>query len=162
MGNRRRRLLLALSLVVVVVVGLGGIVLATGNLFGPAGAQRNDIGDRLVSWTASAKVGDHIALTDLTDFTWDRVLIGGPYSLDESVHEQLGFAWDIEKAPSHLNEGLNILAFADGDHVVAWSVVSRRSDIWMPRGEDPSVFDAGGAELFWDGHQLVPGGYYPY
>jgi len=160
--GRRLRGFVVLSLIASLVLIGGGLTIASGQLLGPAGAQRDDIGERLVSWVGNAKVGDHIALADLTDFTWDRVLIAGPYSANTQAQEQLGFAWDVEKAPSYTNEGLNVLAFADGDHIVAWSVVRRSADIWMPDGEDPSVYGRGEAELFWDGHRLVPAGYYPY
>lgn len=137
------------------IVLLSTSFLVACQLLGPGGAQRSDIGGRLVSWAATAKPGDHIALKDLTDFTWDRVLVGGPYAVNSEVEEQLGFAWDVTQLPSYTREGLNFLAFAAGDHVVAWSVVSQLADFHMPRGEDPSVYPNDADVFVWNGHELV-------
>jgi hypothetical protein len=126
-------------------------------LSGPAGEHRNDIGTALVNWTMTAKSGDQIALRDLTDFDWDRVLVGQSYYPNEYAEHDLGFAWDAEKLPSYTNEGLNFLAFVAGDRVVAWTTVTRLADIAVPSGGDGAFLTGKDSALFvWDGAKLDP------
>jgi hypothetical protein len=109
----------------------------------------------LVHWTTTANAGDTIALSDLTDFDWDRVLAGQAYYTNGDAVDDLGFAWEAQKLPSYTNDGLNFLAFVAGDQVIAWTTVTRIADIpFPPLGS--FVSDKASAVFVWDGNQLVP------
>jgi len=58
---------------------------------------------------------------------WQRVCVLGPYSNNETASQTLGFAWNVESRSSiRSSDGISVLAFVEGNEVVAYAEHERR------------------------------------
>ena len=138
---------------------LAPVVLVGCQFMGPAGVRRDDIGSQLHDWTTRAQIGDTIAIADLTDFAWERLLVAGPYTSNDDVQKLLGFAWDIEKTPAGTNDANGLIAFVSDHQVAAWSDVGWATvEGLVPENENAIVVAKDAAVFAWNGIQLVPTG----
>ena len=92
----------------------------------PGGKQVPMVGRFIQEWAFSAEAGDHLTISDVTDFGWDRVLFVAAYASDKDPREQLGFSWNVDDWTSS-NEGSNLIGFVSGQRVVVWTSMSA----WM-------------------------------
>jgi hypothetical protein len=77
--------------------------------------------DALVTEIRSAADGDEIDLNQVFDSGWDRLVIFGPYSDNQSARDELGFALNIEElSPWSNTEGGAVFVFAQDDRMVGW------------------------------------------
>ena len=59
-------------------------------------------------------------------FKYERVCILGPYTLNESAEQALGFYWDVEKETEiSSNDGINLIAFIKENKVISYIEHSR-------------------------------------
>jgi len=62
-----------------------------------------------------------ITLTDLTDFTWERVVFLGPYTSRETANKALGFDWpNFEDSGIKSTDFYNLIVFAGENRVLHW------------------------------------------
>ncbi|KYD05512.1 membrane lipoprotein lipid attachment site-containing protein [Heyndrickxia sporothermodurans] len=72
------------------------------------------------------KGGSHeIDLNSLTDFTWDKAFIFPPYTVQESINEQLGTKF---KDPSNIDrrDDIYLLVFLQKSKVVQYAEINRQ------------------------------------
>ena len=118
----------------------------------PQGQHRQEIGGQVESWATNSNIGRRLVLSDVATFDWDRVLILAPYATDQEARNQLGFAWNVEDWSS-MNEGMNLVGFALDKHIVAWTSVSRLTELLPhPTTEgDTLLLSRDAAVLTWTG-----------
>ena len=63
----------------------------------------------------------YIDLAKVSDASWDRVCIIGPYALNKTAEDLLGFKWDIEENTEITsNDGITLLIFVKNKQVVEY------------------------------------------
>lgn len=67
-----------------------------------------------------------IDLSVVEPASWDRVCVLGPYTLNETAEEILGFKWDAEAMTSIAgSDGINVLVFVQKQQVIAYAEHAR-------------------------------------
>jgi len=61
--------------------------------------QQREFASKLYSTIQNASQGDssNFAMSDVTNFTWDKLFIFGPYTPAEEIEKALGFSWPPAK-----------------------------------------------------------------
>jgi hypothetical protein len=97
--------------------------------------------NRLLTATAKRKT---FQISDLTDFSWDRVLLFHPYTPADRIQRELGFDWQNSVVGQlESNDGFELLIFVERSNVVQFVRVRRIIADWdvgdkvdYKRGED--------------------------
>ena len=65
-------------------------------------------------------------------FHYEKVCILGPYTVNKSAEQALGFYWDVEKETEISgNDGINLIAFIKENKVISYVEHSRgKGDFW--------------------------------
>ena len=121
----------------------------------PTGERRQDVGDAIAAWARSAQPGDRLDLAEVAAFAWDRAAIFSAYAEPEIAPEVLGFAWNIDDAPTYWSDGGTLIGFADGDRVVAWTIVPNDAGFGFQYEGDGIAIGRQDAALVWNGSSFV-------
>ncbi len=93
--------------------------------------QRRQLAARLTATieATAQSTPSRFAMTNATDFTWDRLVIAGPYTTHGEVEAALGRPWLCIPSPTYdLNaeNGVSLLVFANSKgRVIRWCNISR-------------------------------------
>jgi hypothetical protein len=120
----------------------------------PDPRHRPEIGAAIEARVEQAHPGDHLALSDIATFDWDRIVILPPYASNQMA-AGLGVAgWDVEKSPTFTSESGNLVGFVQGETLVAWTVVGRRADLPPAQTGSPLALSRHDAVFIWSGSKL--------
>lgn len=96
-----------------------GIALLTIGCKNTEQAKENKQISVLIDQQFNQKNLSYIDLAKVSDKSWDRVCIIGPYALNKAAEEVLGFKWDIEKNTEITsNDRISLLIFVKNNQVV--------------------------------------------
>ena len=95
-------------------------------LFLSACADRNNQINAQIEAQLHAKPLGPLNLALVGPSSWERVCILGPYTTNEHAEKVLGFKWDATgKTSIGGNDGINVLVFAKGHQVIAYTEYPR-------------------------------------
>jgi hypothetical protein len=96
----------------VVVVYVIGLALA-------ACSQSDRNLQRRIAREAHQSAGTLVRLASLTEFSWERLYVFGPYASQEVIDRELGFSWSAAASTGIFDsDGIALLVFVDGGEVV--------------------------------------------
>jgi len=121
--NHRMLVAAAVALAVVVVVGLALLGLRPG----PSADLERVVAGRPTSPRA--------AFTE-AGITASRACVFGPYSTEDAIADELGFAWEEAASTGiDVSDAYELVVAADAERVIAWALVTRPSGSDLVRGE---------------------------
>lgn len=100
---------------------------------GPEGSPGDLERELSEALSSPARRTEPVAITEVADFEWDRLVFLCPYDSESEADKRLGFSWDA--FPGQLDdEGRSMFVFVGGDAVAQWAYVSRA--VADPCGEE--------------------------
>ncbi|KAB2334522.1 hypothetical protein F7731_15045 [Cytobacillus depressus] len=92
-------------------------------------AQENMKLEQVIHSIVEDKNNSQFNLNPLTDFSWDKAQLFGPYTTKEIIEESLGVSYDGQTGGIDYREDIFLLVFLHEDKVVQYAILDRQGAV---------------------------------
>ena len=123
MKNKWKRaiIFILVAIVCMIIVGVIGVNLLSDKCYSYLDNTKNPLANNFET-AVSQYQARHLSVIDfstLTDFTWDKVYIFGPYSSSKYINNKLGRYWICSDfADTQYSGHISLIVFVENGHVV--------------------------------------------